>query len=119
MSSCGQTQGHHQSYEQNPSKGCNQTRESLHRERNSSLIGCLCGQRRRESGSRQEQEITAEIIAGASPFIHSGYFYSASSSPLLLRCASDTAQTVFEFHAEAPQATASEELAKGKAARAG
>jgi len=41
-------------------------------------------------------------------FIHSGYFYSASSSPLLLRGAPETARirlTVSEFHAEAPQAT--------------
>jgi len=34
-------------------------------------------------------------------FIHSGYFYSASSSALLLRGAPDTAQVL---HAEAPQA---------------
>ena len=46
-------------------------------------------------------------------FIHSGYFYSASSSLLLLRGASDTARILSEFHAEASQATASEELAQG------
>ena len=48
-------------------------------------------------------------------FIHSGYFYSASSSPLLLRGAHDTARmfTVLEFHAEAPQAIASEGLTQG------
>ena len=35
-------------------------------------------------------------------FIHSGYFYSASSSPLLLRGAPDySTDTVSEFHAEA------------------
>ena len=50
-------------------------------------------------------------------FIHySGYFYSASSSPLLLRGAADAARigpTVSEFHAEAPQAIANEGLAQG------
>ena len=53
--------------------------------------------------------------------IHSGYLYSTSSSPLLLRGAPDTAYTVSEFHAKAPQATASEGLAQGPyvAARAG
>jgi len=45
--------------------------------------------------------------------IHSGYLYSTSSSPLLLRGAPDTAYTVSEFHAKAPQATASEGLAQG------
>ena len=39
-----------------------------------------------------------------SSFIHSGHFYSASSSPLLLRHSTDAAS---EIHAEAPQATAS------------
>ena len=43
-------------------------------------------------------------------FIHSGYFYSASSSSLLLRGAfHGSTDTVLEFHAEAPQATASDE----------
>src|SRR6218665_2346498 len=46
--------------------------------------------------------------------IHSGYFYGASSSPLLLRGAPDySTDTVLEFHAEAPQAIASEGLAQG------
>ena len=37
-----------------------------------------------------------------SPFIHSGHFYSAPSSPLLLRGAPDySMDTVSEFHAEA------------------
>src|SRR6218665_897933 len=45
-------------------------------------------------------------------FIHSGYLYSASSSPPLLRGAHGT-DTVPEFHAEAPQATVSEGLAQG------
>ena len=46
--------------------------------------------------------------------IHSRYFYSTSSNPLLLRGAPDTAcVSVSEFHAEAPQATASEGLAQG------
>ena len=57
-------------------------------------------------------------------FIHSVYFYNVSSSPLLLRGASDTASmdTVAEFHAEAPQAIVSEILAQGSyvaAARVG
>ena len=54
-------------------------------------------------------------------FIHSGCFYSASSTPLLLRGTPDTAQTVLEFHAKVPQATVSEGLAQGPyvAARAG
>jgi len=55
-------------------------------------------------------------------FIHSDYFYSASSSSILLRGAPDyNTDTVSEFHAEAPQATVSEGLARGPyvAARAG
>src|SRR6218665_2197964 len=48
-------------------------------------------------------------------FIYSRYFYSASSSPLILRGASDySVDTASEFHAEAlMQATASEGLAQG------
>ena len=47
-------------------------------------------------------------------FIHFGYFYNASSSPLLLVGAPDTARTLCRsLHAEAPQATASEGLAQG------
>ena len=49
-------------------------------------------------------------------FIYSGYFYSASSSPLLLRCSPESrpsTDSVSEFHAEAPQATVSEGLAQG------
>jgi len=46
-------------------------------------------------------------------FIHSDYFYSASSSPLLLRGAPDSTDTASEFHAEALQAAASEGLAQG------
>jgi len=55
-------------------------------------------------------------------FIHSGYFYSASSNPLLLRGASNyRIDTVSEFHTEALQATANEGFAEGQyvAARAG
>ena len=55
-------------------------------------------------------------------FIHSGHFYSAASSPQLLRSAPDhSTYTVSEFHAKAPQATISKGLAKGLyvAARAG
>ena len=44
-------------------------------------------------------------------FINSGYFYSAFSSPLLLRGAPDSKDSVSDFHAEAPQATVSEGLA--------
>ena len=53
--------------------------------------------------------------------IHFGYFYSASSSPILLRGAPDTARILCGVHAEAPKATASEGLAQGSyvAARAG
>src|SRR6218665_1250019 len=52
-------------------------------------------------------------------FIHSCYFYSTSSSPLLLRGAPDTAQILCRGFT--PQATASEGLAQGPylAARAG
>src|SRR6218665_131283 len=52
--------------------------------------------------------------------IHSGYFYSTSSSSLLHRSAPST-DTVSEFYAEAPQATASEGLDQGPnvAAKAG
>ena len=54
--------------------------------------------------------------------IHSGHFYSAPSSPLLLLGAPDySTDTVSEFHAEAPQATAGKGLAQGPymAARVG
>ena len=46
-------------------------------------------------------------------FIHSCYFHSVSSSPLLLRGAPDTARILSEFHTKAPQATASEGLPLG------
>ena len=46
-------------------------------------------------------------------FIHSGYFYSASSSALLFRGAPDTAWTLLEFNAKVSQATASEQLTQG------
>jgi len=50
-------------------------------------------------------------------FIHSCYLYRASSSPLLLRGAPDTAYIycvgVSQFHSVAPQATASEGIAQG------
>ena len=55
-------------------------------------------------------------------FIHPGHFYSASSSPLLLRGAPDySTDTVSEFHAKALQASTSAGLAQGPyvAARAG
>src|SRR6218665_122865 len=44
---------------------------------------------------------------------NSGYFYSASSSPLLLRRSRHGMDTMSEFYAEAPQTTASEALAPG------
>ena len=45
-------------------------------------------------------------ILSTCSFIHSGYFYSASSSPLLLRGASKhSTNAVYDFHAEAPQGT--------------
>ena len=51
---------------------------------------------------------------GFHPFIHSGYFYSASSSPLLLGDTPDfSMDAVSEFHAEALQANASEGLVQG------
>src|SRR6218665_298982 len=56
------------------------------------------------------------LITHIQAFIHLGYFYSASSNPLRLRSASDTARigpTMPEFHAETPRATASEGLAQG------
>src|SRR6218665_2567736 len=56
-------------------------------------------------------------------FIHTGYFYSASWTPYTTtqRRSRHSTDTVPEFHAEAPQATVSEELAQGPylAARAG
>src|SRR6218665_2472852 len=55
-------------------------------------------------------------------FIYSGHFYSASSSPLLLRGAPDySTDTVSEFHAEGHRQTAGKGLAQGPsvAARAG
>src|SRR6218665_447425 len=56
-------------------------------------------------------------------FIYSGYFYSASSSPLCTtqRRSRHSTDTVPEFHAEAPQATVSEILDQGPylASRAG
>src|SRR6218665_1783948 len=54
--------------------------------------------------------------------IHSGYFYSTSTSPLLFRRAPNyTTDIVLELHAETPHATASDGLAQGPyvAARAG
>ena len=46
-------------------------------------------------------------------FIHSGHFYSAPSSPLLLRGAPDySTDTVLEFHAEAHRQLQVEDLPK-------
>ena len=67
--------------------------------------------------------LAALICCEAGSEIHSfRLFYSTPSSPLLLRGASDdSTDTVLEFHAEAPQATATEGLAQGPyvATRAG
>src|SRR6218665_598289 len=56
-------------------------------------------------------------------FVNSGHFYSAPSSPLLLRGTPDycSTDTVSEFHAEAHRATVGKGLAQGPymAARAG
>src|SRR6218665_213231 len=53
----------------------------------------------------------------SSSFIHSGYFYIASSNPLLLRGARPESRhstdTVSEFHADAPQTVASKGLVQG------
>jgi len=62
------------------------------------------------------------LFNDASISSHSGYFCSASSSPLLFRGDPEhSTDTVSEFHAEASQATASEGLVQGtyEAARAG
>ena len=52
----------------------------------------------------------ASMCAFIQTFSHSGYFYSASSNPLLYtqRRSRHSTDPVSEFHAEAPQATASE-----------
>ena|SRR6218665_3831695 len=54
-------------------------------------------------------------------FIHSGYFYSASSSPHYSEELPTQQDTVLEFNAEAPHGTVSERLAQGPyvAARVG
>ena len=60
------------------------------------------------------QSVDMQLDKFIHSFIHSGYFYSASSSSLLLRGTPDySTDTVPEFHAKAPQATASEGLAQG------
>ena len=59
-----------------------------------------------------ELHVIAEGYKLAMWLIHSGHFYSASSSPLPLeRCSQHSTDTVPEFHAEALQATVSEGLA--------
>src|SRR6218665_1039051 len=53
------------------------------------------------SSSSSSSSYIIIIIIPLSSFIHSGHFYSAPSSPLLLRGAPDySADTVSEFHAE-------------------
>ena len=50
----------------------------------------------------QGNECLAFSARNVYSFIHSGHFYSAPSSPLLLRGAPDySTDTVLEFHAEA------------------
>ena len=63
---------------------------------------------------RNYEESTFIFNSFIHSIIHSDHFYSASSSPLLLRSALDTAMdSVQEFHAEALQATATEGFAQG------
>src|SRR6218665_2103672 len=59
--------------------------------------------------------LNEKLNAIKSSFIHSGYFYNASSSPLLLsqRRSRHSKDTVSEFNAKAPQASASVGLAQG------
>jgi len=61
--------------------------------------------------------ITAKCSRGwleSSSFIHSGYIYSASSSPQLLSGAPDPERILHQsFTPEVPQATASKGLAQG------
>jgi len=52
-----------------------------------------------------------QVIELVHSFFHSGYFFSASSNPK--RRSRHNSDTVSEFHAEAPQTTASEDLAQG------
>src|SRR6218665_1808897 len=53
-------------------------------------------------------------VSGLHPTIHSGYFHSASSSPLLLRGAPDySMDSVSGFHAKSAQATVSKRFAQG------
>ena len=82
-------------------------------------------QTRSESGMIRLYSVTYQLVIYIvkwdqhfHSFIHSGYFYSASSSPLLLRGAPDTARILCRSFT---LATASEGLAQGPyvAARAG
>src|SRR6218665_1111540 len=48
------------------------------------------------------KDVETKMIDHVDSFIHSGHFYSAPSSPLLLRGAPDySTDTISEFHAEA------------------
>src|SRR6218665_2258657 len=72
--------------------------------------------------SRTDGAGAPSVADQSSLFIHSGYFYRASSSSLLLTGASRrSTHAVPKFHAEAQQATVSEGLAQVHyiAARAG
>src|SRR6218665_3512848 len=48
--------------------------------------------RERKNGSRHTLNLESSTCSFTHPFIHSDHFYSASSSPLLLRSAPDTAR---------------------------
>ena len=97
------------------------TPEGMHLRRKNNGVSYEMGRGEVRTVSEEEKDsgvigTRAQNLEGNihSALIHSGYFYSAPSSPLLLRGAPDySTDTVSEFHAEAPQATASEGLAQG------
>src|SRR6218665_1619996 len=67
-------------------------------------LGSSKGNPNESPGSNAQRRPKHDIALERNPssFIHSGHFYSAPSSPLLLRGAPDySTDTVSEFHAEA------------------
>src|SRR6218665_2822822 len=63
------------------------------------------GSAHQQNVERRTKDLQSQRIVSGNPsihsFIHSGHFYSAPSSPLLLRGAPDyNTDTVSEFHAE-------------------
>src|SRR6218665_344087 len=57
--------------------------------------------------------LSLSVVFSDDLLIHSGYFYSAPSSPLLLRCAPDTTRILCRnFHAEAPRQLRVKDLPK-------